>query len=75
MPGSRTGPAVTCWVSVEQRVDGEEGREAGDDADDGGGDPGQRGGQRAVVPQPLDVGGAEQDEQEAGHERHPGDEQ
>ena len=66
------GPATTWCVWSNRVCTREERREAGDDADDGGGDAGERGGQRVVVPQPLDVRRAEQDEQEARHERHPG---
>jgi hypothetical protein len=50
----------------EQGVEGEVQREVGDDADDRGCDAGQGGGDGAVAAQALDVGGAEEDEQEAG---------
>ena len=70
-----SGPAVTWLVSSNSVWMREEDGEAGDDADHGGGDAGQRGGQAAVAAQPFDVRRAEQDEQEARHERHPGGEQ
>ena len=40
-----------------------------------GGDAGQRGRQGGVVAEPFDVGCAEEDEQEAGHEGDPGDQE
>jgi len=52
---------------VQREVD----RQVGDDADDGGGDPRQGGGQVGVASEPLDVRRPDEDEQEAGDERHP----
>ena len=47
-------------------------REVEDHADDGGGDRAERAGEALVAAQALDVGGADEDPEEAGRERDPG---
>src|SRR5829696_1994357 len=50
----------------------EEDGQVSDHPDHGRRDAGQRGGQVVVVAEAFDVRGAEEDEEEARHERHPG---
>ena len=70
-----TGPQECCLVCENRVWNAKYEREVGDHSDHGGGDAGQGGREVLVAPQPLDVGRAEEDEQEGGHERHPGGEQ
>src|SRR3712207_9400389 len=65
-PRSTLFPYTTLFRSGgEQGVDGEVHRQVGDHPDHGGGDPGQSGREAVVAAQPLHVGGAQEDEQEA----------
>ena len=67
-------PNETSVTSPEQHVQREPQREIRDHADHRRRDHRQRRRQIAVLPQPLHVGRAEEDPDEARHERHPGHE-